>query len=165
MRNALQEQLLRSGLVKENKKENAIEKPKQNKTKKKPRRAPEVKQENTPIQQSTTQKPDKELRNHIKKLLRSNKLNDKNGEIAFNYVIKNQVKRFYINSQQQQDITDGKLAVVNWNDISYLIPADALPSITQIFPALDYFISTEENKSNSNKDDYSDYQIPDDMIW
>ena len=113
----------------------------------------------------------KALRTEIKQLLKTNKLNDKTGEIPYNYVIAGQVKRFYINEKQQTELKAGKMVIVNWNTISYLISTEAEQELRKLHPTIEVasVASTEESAKSSEEKDandpYADYEIPDDLSW
>ena len=167
MKGSLQEQLLKSGLIDEdrlNSSKKQTKKPVKKKNKKFAGHKPRIP---TPVKQVVVEDPkkQKELRAEVKKRLRSYKLNDKSGEIAYNYTINNQIKRFYVNEKQQKELIDGKLAIANWNDISYLIPATNVEELRTLYPKIDIcFTEAQENLTNED-DPYAGYEIPDDIKW
>jgi len=167
MKGSLQEQLLKSGLIDEDRLNNAK---KQTKKPAKKKRKPLAKQKpraTTPTKPAVVEDPkkQKELRAEVKKLLRSYKLNDKNGEIAYNYTINNQIKRFYLNEKQQKELIDGKLAIANWNEISYLIPMSSVKELHTLYPKIDIYINEVEKNAVDKDDPYAAYEIPDDIKW
>jgi len=167
MKGSLQEQLLKSGLIDEDRLNNAKKQTKKPVKKKNKKFSSQKQRVTTPVKQVITEDPkkQKEIRMEVKKLLRSYKLNDKNGEIAYNYTINNQIKRFYVNEKQQKELIDGKLAIANWNEISYLIPVAHVEELRTLFPKIDICLNeTQENQINEN-DPYADYEIPDDIKW
>lgn len=170
MRGSLQEQLLKSGIASEdqlkkkaprNKPSKKPNKPKSNKKHSKTNKPPPTK----PVISATLGKA---LRVEIKQLLKLNKLNDKAGEIPYNYVIAGQVKRFYINEKQQAELKAGKMAIVNWNTISYLISNETEIALKKLHPTIEIASVSDSEKTKTEKDSnspYSDYEIPDDLIW
>ena len=190
MRGSLQDQLLKSGIATEEQ----LKKPKPKikpvsksrkshsksnaKTNNKPSQASRVQQNaqqnKQPKQKTAEEAPTlgKALRTEIKQLLKTNKLNDKTGEIPYNYVIAGQVKRFYINEKQQIELKAGKMVIVNWNTISYLITTEAEVELRKLHPTIEVasvISETESAKTQDKKKDendpYSDYEIPDDLSW
>lgn len=176
MRGSLQEQLLKSGLATEEqlkqkkkpkpKNKSRIKNAKSGKahTANKKQSAPKT----TPDTNETPKTLGKALRTEIKQLLKANKLNDKTGEIPYNYVINNQVKRFFVNKEQQQGLKDGKLVIVNWNTISYLITTETETELRKLHPTIEVASveKPEENKKEKDPDDpYADFEIPDDLSW
>ena len=170
MKGSLQEQLLKSGLISEER----LNQPKK-KTKKQTKSASTKKKkmssrdkqhavsDNFPTPEEL--KKQKELRIEVKKLLRSHKLNDKTGEIAHNYTINNQVKRFFVTPDQQKQLADGKLTIANWNEISYLISVDVVNELRALYPKINIADASKENTSIDKDDPYADYAIPDDIKW
>ena len=177
MRGSLQEQLLNSGLVNKEQLEKAARKKKAknkskpaNKTRHKNAKRKQVAAK-TPEKQAVAQAEivlDKATRVEIKKLLRANKLNDKNGEIPYNYLINNQVKRFYLNPDQLTRMTNGELVITNWNDRTYLIPSTIIKDLHKLHPTLAIASPNNENSTQSSEkidEEYADYVIPDDLTW
>jgi len=196
MRGSLQEQLLQTGIATEEQLKKAKPKPRNNSGSKsrsgsksgiKPNIKPELKpglknrpadkrvKPSQPAQSKTGKKAEepqslgKALRTEIKQLLKANKLNDKAGEIPYNYVIAGQVKRFYINDKQQTELKAGKLVIVNWNTISYLISTEAEIELRKIHPTIE--VASVENQPAESietkdlADPYSDFEVPDDLTW
>ena len=166
MKGSLQEQLLKSGLISEDRLSTA----------KKPRKKPNKKKRSTVAKQTqhgainntpapAELKKQKELRAEVKKLLRSHKINNKSGEIAYNYTINNQVKRFFVTEEQQKSLIDGVLAIANWNGISYLIPNSAVEELRSLYPKISICISESQKSDVDKNDPYAEYVIPDDMKW
>ena len=178
MRGSLQEQLLNSGLVNKEQLEKATQQ-KKAKNKSSPANK-KTRNKNAKSKQITAKEPvkhqapqpevvlDKAIRVEIKKLLRANKLNDKNGEIPYNYVINKQVKRFFVNAEQLTRVKNGELVITNWNDRTYLIPASVVEDLHKLHPTLPIASAKDQtNSENSEKidDEYADYVIPDDLTW
>lgn len=166
MKGSLQEQLLKSGLIDEERL-NSVKKPAKRPAKKKRKPPAKAKQHTAPVKPAIQEDPKKlkELRVEVKKLLRSHKLNDKAGEIAYNYTINNQVKRFFVNEKQQKGLIEGTLAIANWNEISYLIPSDSIKELHALYPKLDITVAETQSNTIDENDPYADYAIPDDIKW
>ncbi len=162
MRGSLQEQLLKAGLVKKK----TGKKPKKHKQKS---RSPVQKQANPPP--PPIPKPladhelDKPIKLQIKQILRENRVNDKDAEIPYNYAIGAQIKRCYVTEQQLQQLSEGGLAIVNWNDRSYLIPANLLEELLRLHPDLKVFVNEKTGEQPDNDDPYAEFPIPDDLTW
>jgi len=169
MKGSLQEQLLKSGLISEDQLKDAKKKPSKPAKKKNKPKKQQVKTNARPAPTPTPNPEqilkEKNLRTEVKKLLRSYKLNDKTGEVPYNYSVNNQVKRFYVTKQQQDQLIEGKLAIANWNDISYLIPFEAVAELTKLYPKIDISHVNNEELKTSDDDPYADYVVPDDIKW
>lgn len=188
MRGSLQDQLLKSGIATEDQLKINKPRPKPSNKSRAKQRRPASKKTHTqhnktvatkktakvaPAATPTTATPalGKALRTEIKQLLKANKLNDKAGEIPYNYVIAGQVKRFYINEKQQTELKAGKLVIVNWNTISYLISTEAEQSLRKLHPTIEVASVERDTPSAKNdtkketNDPYADFEIPDDLSW
>ena len=172
MRGSLQDQLLKSGIATEDqlKKNKPKGKPasKHHKSKSKSNKKPSSKKPVTQKEPEVTPTLGKALRTEIKQLLKTNKLNDKTGEIPYNYVIAGQVKRFFINDKQQTELKAGNMVIVNWNTISYLISKEAEQELRKLHPTIEVAAVEKPADSSAKKDSndpYSDYEIPDDLSW
>lgn len=163
MSNSLREQLINAGLAKPKLEEK--KNPKKStrlKNKSKPAATSPV---NTLQDKTDTQSLSKDSRQLIKTTLRRYKLNDKNAEIAYNYAVNNQIKRFYVSETQRQQIADGQLAIVNWNDISYLIDVSHLTELRNLYSDLPVFHLNEKDNSRTNITPSTGDDIPDDLVW
>ncbi len=163
MKGSLQEQLLKAGLV--NKERTTQSKKKNSKKKRKPATIPYQRAvpDNSPSPSEL--KKQKELRVEVKKRLRSYKVNDKTGEIAYNYTINNRIKRFFVTEEQQKQLIEGALAIANWNGISYLIPIIAVEELRSLYPKINICVSATDKKEADENDPYAEYAIPDDLKW
>jgi len=170
MRGSLQDQLIQSGIATEKQLEKKKPSTQRSKNNQKKNKAPQKKNPRKaqskpqPEQSSTTL--GKALRTEIKQLLKQNKLNDKTGEIPYNYAISGQVKRFYITEDQQKKLKSGEMVIVNWNTISYLISSETEVALRKLHPTIEVASVSKTNDSSSNTNsDYPDHDIPDDLMW
>jgi len=163
MKGSLQEQLLKAGLV--NKERTTQPKKKNSNKKRKPIIRPQqrIVPDNSPSPSELKQQ--KELRVEVKKRLRSYKINDKTGEIAYNYTINHRIKRFFVTEEQQKQLMEGELAIANWNGISYLIPFTAVEELRLLYPKINICVSTTDKNEADKNDPYAEYAIPDDLKW
>lgn len=160
MRESLQEQLMKAGLVKDksaNKKRTGYKKNKKKAAKPKPVSEPK------PRVLADNELP-KETKLEIKKILKENSLNDKEGDSPFNYTVGNQVKRCYVSAEQLKKIQNGEIVIINWNDRSYLLPLEILYKLKELHPFLRFFYIQD---SSSDTDDvaYQEHPVPDDLHW
>lgn len=167
MKGSLQEQLLKSGLINEERLNKPKKQQKKKPTKKKHPPNNYHRQHSAPADSIAPAelKKQKELRADVKKLLRSHKINDNTGEIAHNYTINNQIKRFFVTDAQQKLLIAGDLAIVNWNGISYLIPKEAAEEVRQLFPKINIYLVEKKDSTVDENDPYAEFVIPDDIKW
>lgn len=165
MRGSLQEQLLKSGLVKDKAKNKKPKKKSKSKRKTPPQSATN---NNTapiarkPLADNELEKP---VKAQIKQILKENRVNSKEAEIPYNYTIGTQVKRCYVTENQLQQLSAAELVIVNWNDRSYLIPSSLVSELLELHPDLRLFNTQEDAKDENPKDPYDEFPIPDDLTW
>jgi uncharacterized protein YaiL (DUF2058 family) len=186
MSNPFQDQLLKAGLV--TKKQ--VQKAQQDKTRKKKKqqhsRKEKVVDENRlKAQQAAEEKAkrDRELNRkkqeqarqkaisiEINQLITSNCIaRDEECEIAYNFEHNNKVKRVYVNQQMKDKIIKGALGIARIEGRYELVPKDIAEKIQQrnakriiIYSDDKDLAADREAKEN---DPYSEYEIPDDLVW
>lgn len=92
----------------------------------------------------------------------------KEADVAYNFTHQNKVKKIYVSSEQQQQLTLGQLAIASIGERHLLIPDKIAEKIQARLPSSVIRIRPEINASeaSSNNDDpYADYEIPDDLMW
>jgi len=87
----------------------------------------------------------------------------KDVELAYNFTHNNKVKKIYITSQQQKDLTQGYLAIAVTGEAYSLIPDKIAARIESRLPEL--VIRSQVEQETDENDPYADYQIPDDLMW
>jgi len=87
----------------------------------------------------------------------------KEAELAYNFNHNNKVKKLYITSEQQKDLTQGYLAIVVTDDTYSLIPDKIAERIESRLPEL--VIRSQVEQETDENDPYADYEIPDDLMW
>jgi len=87
----------------------------------------------------------------------------KEAEVAYNFTYNNKVKKLYITSEQQKELTQGYLAIAVTGETYTLIPDKIAARIENRLPEL--VIRTQVEQETDENDPYADYQIPDDLMW
>lgn len=177
MRNSLQDQLLKAGLVDKNKANKASkERRKKARQQRNSNEAPvsaEERQrqlEKAARDRELNQRRDearkqREIAAQVRQLVenhrhpRSNSEDDK----PFYFDNKGKVKQMYVSAETHKLITSRRLAIVNCNGVFELVPADIAEKIRLRNPSL--VIDLPEEQPASGNDPYADYQVPDDLIW
>jgi uncharacterized protein len=180
MANALQEQLLKAGLV------NEKELKKAQKEKRKDANAASSRKESTPdrgeaLRQQAQEKArrDREL-NHqrteaaaqkalaaqIRQLVAAHRVPPGEGDQPYRFADGGKVKQLYLSEAVRMQIIRGRLAIVR-NDGRYdLVPAEVAEKIRERNPALVVLWNSPEPAPGGDKaDEYGAYQVPDDLIW
>ena len=151
MNNPFQDQLLKAGLV----------------TKKQVQKANQDKNRNRKKEEQARQKA---ISIEINQLIENNCLaRDDDCEIVYNFEHNNKVKRVYVNQEMKSQIVKGSLGIARIEGRYELVPSSIAEKIQQrnakrivIFDEQKSHATQEEDGEN---DPYSEYQIPDDLIW
>lgn len=180
MANALQEQLLKAGLVNEKqlkkarkekrKSENSAcsqqgtaENPEQmlrRQAEEKSRRDRELNR------QRTEAAAQKELTAQIRQLVMAHRVPAGEGEQPYRFVDGGKVKQIYASEVVRTHIIRGRLAIVQ-SDAKYeLVPSEVAERIRARSPSqVVLWNSPEATPSAQQDDEYSAYQVPDDLMW
>lgn len=179
MNNPFQEQLLKAGLVSKQQ-VNRVNQEKQKKNKQQ-RSKKQIKVDETQIKakQAAQKKAerDRELNRkkqdqaqkkaisiEIDQLIKDNAIKRSEGcELAYNFEHHNKVKRLYINQDMKQQLLQGKLGIARLTGNYELVPISVAEKIKQRNEKRILIFSPEQ--LDAENDEYSDYQIPDDLMW
>lgn len=177
MRNSLQDQLLKAGLVDKNKANKANNERRKKNRQQRNSKAVSLSSEERQMQlekaardRELNQRRDdarkqREIAAQIKQLVdnhrhpRSNSEDDR----PFYFNNKGKVKQMYVSAQTHKMITSKKLAIVNCNGVFELVPTDIAEKIRQRNSSM--VIDLPEEEPTSEHDPYADYQVPDDLMW
>lgn len=181
MGNALQEQLLKAGLIDKNK-ANKAKSAKHKKMKHQRSNNQTVVDEAKNLAEKAIQekiKKDRELnrqRNEkaeqkaiiaqIKQLINVNKLSKGNGDdIAYNFEDNKNIKRVYVTQDIHDNIATGRLAIVKVDGQYEIVPAPVADKIKQRDEKYIILRNDPSTQAEETDDFYSDYEIPDDLMW
>ncbi|AGA90726.1 hypothetical protein Thimo_1961 [Thioflavicoccus mobilis 8321] len=176
--NSLQEQLLKAGLVDEQKLKQARS-DKRKKGKAAPKGAAHVDpaREQARRAQAEKAKRDRELNrqhqeatrrkaldNELRELIHAHRLSRDGGEVAFNFTDGSTLKRLYLRREQQQQVVDGNLAVVRQDTFYELIPAAIAERVAARQPER-IIVFNKPGTESGEDDDYAEFKVPDDLMW
>ncbi|MCF6205114.1 MAG: DUF2058 domain-containing protein [Methylococcaceae bacterium] len=176
---SLQDQLLKAGLTSNNKaKQVRAEKRKQTKQQQKNKtefvnEAKQSSQENKGKQvekdrqlnrQRDQEAEKKQIADQIIQLINLNKLpKDNNGE-AYNFTDEKKVKSIYISEDIRNSIINGKLAIVKLRKTYEVVSVKVAEKIKQRDEHI-VIVMFSDNPSSIEDDEYSAFEVPDDLIW
>jgi uncharacterized protein YaiL (DUF2058 family) len=177
MRNSLQDQLLKAGLVDQKKLDQERRHKNKSRRKKGAKKAAATTPQPTPEQiekaardrelnlQREQVRRQREVAAQVKQLVRDNRHPRSRGEDdrPFHFENKGKVKRIYVSAHTHKMITDGKLVIVNDNGVFELVPSDTADKIRRRNPSL--VVDLPEEEGPSADDPYAAYQVPDDLTW
>lgn len=176
VKNALQAQLLKAGLV-DNKKAKKLTKQAQHEQRTGKDQHAELAAEIEKNKQSKQQKDlelnaekqkqleEKTLKANIQQMIKQHKIEHTDGDIAYQFVDDNKIKKIYLNQQAYNALVAGSLVIAK--STSYFLLATALAE--RIEEKMTGFIlwnkSNENNQTTDETDPYAEYVIPDDLMW
>ncbi|NEV62405.1 DUF2058 family protein [Thiorhodococcus minor] len=179
MGNSLQDQLLKAGLVDEQKLKQARSS-KRKQTKKSGKRAmPEQQQARQAAQRAQAEKAarDRELNrqrqeeaarraaeNEIRQLIHTHRVVRDGGDLAYNFTDGNTLKRIYVDKAQHAKLVAGALAIVRQDAFYEVVPREIAERVRERDPAL-VLVLNQPSEQDDGDDPYADYKIPDDLMW
>ncbi len=176
---SLQDQLLNTGLVNNNKaKQIRTEKRKQAKKQQKNKveivdeakqfvqdvKLKQVERDRLLNQKRQQQVEEKQIANQILHLIEINKLTKDEEGIAYNFTDKDKVKVIYINEETRNKIIAGRLAIVKAKTSYEVVAVKVAEKIRQRNEQAVVVLFTE-NTETEIEDEYQQYEIPDDLMW
>lgn len=181
MRNPLQEQLLKAGLVKKSAVAQAVrEQAKRRQGKGKPADAAEPQVDAQRLQaeraerdralaaERNAQARANELRAQARQIVEAHRI-ERRGEIEYRFVDGNVIRSVLVDAAQRTQLASGALAIARHGEGFELVPRAAADKIAERDPAmlvLDHgradSVATDDSEDDAY---YSQFKVPDDLIW
>ncbi len=176
---SLQDQLLKAGIV-DQKKAKKIGKEKRKQARQIPKGEALVNESKEQAQRALAQKADQDRqRNKLRQaqedkkaihaqviqLIKTNTIDRRGGETAYQFTDDKKIKKIYVTTQLQNELSKGQLAIVKLADEYTLVPRKIAEKIIQREEHIVIFQNTDEKTEVDVDDPYADYQIPDDLMW
>ncbi|MFZ0791483.1 MAG: DUF2058 domain-containing protein [Chromatiaceae bacterium] len=178
MASSLQEQLLKAGLVSEQRiKETRSDKRKAGKQGKRGAEPDDVARRAAEAARAEKARKDRELNrqhqeeaqkrareNEIRQLIHAHRVVRESGDLAYNFADGGTLKRLYVNQEQHRRLVDGRLAIVRQDAFYEIVPAETAERVRERDPSL-VLVWNQPAKGVETDDPYADYQVPDDLLW
>lgn len=181
MRNPLQDQLLKSGLVSKGKMGRTVhEQAKQRKGKGKGPKAPSAEQvqaqrlraEKTAHDQAlaaerNAQRQHDEARAQARQIIDTHKV-EHEGEIAYRFADDDKIRNLWVNEALRAQLAHGTLVIVRHDQSYELLPRPAADKVRDRDPEMIVLDHGDTNANSSNDADdeyYKQFQVPDDLTW
>ena len=115
--------------------------------------------------QNTEEAERKAIVAQIIQLIETNRVEDRDGDVVYNFTDSNVVKRIFVSEMIHKHLSSGYLFIAKLADSYELVPSVVAEKIKQRDASC--IIGAERPiEVDSNEDDpYADYTIPDDLIW
>ncbi|RFF33054.1 DUF2058 domain-containing protein [Enterobacter hormaechei] len=113
----------------------------------------------------------KEFRAQVKQLIEMNRITVAKGNITFNFIDGNLIKKIEVDKQTQTQLINGRLAIARLvinakGDCDYaIIPAVVADKIAQRDADSIVLNSALSQEEQDEDDPYADFKIPDDLMW
>lgn len=177
MKNALQAQLLKAGLVdakqakKASKQAQHAKKTGQNEQQQLKSAIEQQQQEKIAKDQALNaarqqQLEEKTLRANIIQMIKQHRIHDVKGEISYQFIDEGKIKKLYINQQIYNAVVAGSLVIAKDEQDYAFLPKALAEKIENKMTG--YIISTQkqqDDQSTDEDDPYAAYVIPDDLMW
>lgn len=178
VKNALQAQLLKAGLV-DNKKAKKLTKQAQHEQRTGHNDDAQIKAEIERAKQEKLAKDQaldsekqrilelKALKASIIQMIKQHKVGQTEGDVAYQFIDENKIKKLYINQQIYNALVSGSLVIAKDQESYAFLPkalADKIDQKMQGFVLINK--NTEKNDQATDEEDpYAAYVIPDDLMW
>ncbi|MDO5541808.1 MAG: DUF2058 domain-containing protein [Acinetobacter sp.] len=176
VKNALQAQLLKAGLV-DNRKAKKLSKQAVHEQRTGESKDAEVKAKIAQAQQEKLAKDqaieqekkaalqEKELKAAIMQMIHQHKIRDTDGEVAYQF-LDGKIKKVYINQQIYNALVAGSLVIAKENDSYAFLPKALAERINSKMEGFIIVNNAEKNEATTDEEDpYAAYVIPDDLMW
>ena len=176
VKNALQAQLLKAGLV-DNKKAKKLSKQAVHQKRTGESNEAEIKasieqakqekmaKDQAIEQQKKQQLQEKELKAAIMQMIQQHKIKDTDGDVAYQF-IDEKIKKVYINQQIYNALVAGSLVIAKDQDSYAFLPKALANRINGKMQGFIIVNNSEKNEETTDEEDpYAAYVIPDDLMW
>ena len=177
VKNALQAQLLKAGLV-DNKKAKKLSKQAVHEQRTGQSDEAELKAKIAQDQQEKLEKDQavdlekkrllqgKELKAAIVQMINQHKIRDIDGEVSYQFIDESKVKKIYLNQQIYNALVSGSLVVAKESDSYAILPKALADRINDKMEGFIIVNNSEKNEQITDEEDpYAAYVIPDDLMW
>ncbi len=108
---------------------------------------------------------EKAIAAQIKQLIDTNRIDRKNGDIAYQFTHGKKIKKLYVTPLLQNQLSHGQIAIVVNGGNYELVPTQVADKIKQRDDSVVLLQNVAGTQEVDEDDPYADYQIPDDLMW
>lgn len=101
----------------------------------------------------------------IKQLIETNRVNEYDGDIAYNFTDEKIIRRIYVSEKIRKHLISGHLAIAKLGEDYALVPTPVANKIKQRNEQCIIMNDHNITSTPGEDDPYADYQIPDDLMW
>ena len=108
----------------------------------------------------------KELKAAIVQMINQHKIKDTDGEVAYQFIDDNKVKKIYLNQQIYNALVAGSLIIAKEAESYAVLPKALAERINDKMEGFIIVNNSEKNEQTTDEEDpYAAYVIPDDLMW
>jgi len=107
----------------------------------------------------------KAIKAQIKQLIETHRVQDQEGDVAYNFTDANTIKRIHVSEQASKLLTVGSLAIAKLGERYELVPKPIAIKIQQRDAQCIIIADQNTESEQVENDPYADYQVPDDLMW
>ncbi len=176
---SLQEELLKAGLV-NNEKANKIKRTKRKRDRQKQRNSPHSADEaKLAVRQAQAEKVERDRRLNlqrkaeaerkaigaqVRQLIEMNQQQRGDGDRAYGFSDGKLIKRIYVTEIQLKQLSNGRLCIIKLDQQYELIPTRVAEKIRLRDESIQ-ILSNQSTETPDEDDPYADYPVPDDLMW
>lgn len=106
----------------------------------------------------------KALAAQINQMIESNRIENRDGEIVYNFSDGKMIRRLHVNAAIHKQLCNGEFAIAKLAGRYELVASDIGTKIAERDPKRVILITNSEATA-AEDDPYADYKVPDDLMW
>ncbi|TCB48212.1 DUF2058 domain-containing protein [Acinetobacter terrestris] len=108
----------------------------------------------------------KELKAAIIQMINQHKIRDIDGEVSYQFIDESKIKKIYLNQQIYNALVSGSLVIAKENEGYAVLPKALADRINDKMEGFIIVNNSEKNEQITDEEDpYAAYVIPDDLMW
>ncbi len=108
----------------------------------------------------------KEATARARQLIEKHQIEFDEGEIPYNFKFENKIKKIYLQQNGVDSLVSGKTGIVKLAGEFKFVPADTIYKIRELNEKMVVLLnSPADAESKKDEDPYSEYEVPDDLMW
>ncbi|TCH65205.1 DUF2058 domain-containing protein [Acinetobacter sp. ANC 4862] len=108
----------------------------------------------------------KELKAAIIQMINQHKIHDIDGEVAYQFIDESKIKKIYLNQQIYNALVSGSLVIAKESESYAVLPKALADRINDKMEGFIIVNNSEKNEQITDEEDpYAAYVIPDDLMW
>jgi len=112
------------------------------------------------------QREAKEATARARQLIETHRIPLEEGPIAYNFKEENTIKKLLLPQKTIDSLAQGKVGIVKLAGEYALVPANVLYKVRELNNKLVVLLNTPSTRKENDADDpYSEYTVPDDLMW